>query len=135
MGGTFDVKSNEEQLQVIRTTESPLLVIAGPGAGKTKTLVDRVCHLIYDLNVSPENILIGTFTEKAAKELLSRISTVSANYRERWTAPFGRSRTYMCGRAILQGVPVRPSVRPRHSCNGTTVPPQGVTIPNADATS
>ena len=81
MGGTFDVKSNEEQLQVIRTTESPLLVIAGPGAGKTKTLVDRVCHLIYDLNVSPENILIGTFTEKAAKELLSRISTVSDNYK------------------------------------------------------
>ena len=81
MGGTFGVKSNEEQLQVIRTTESPLLVIAGPGAGKTKTLVDRVCHLIYDLNVTPENILIGTFTEKAAKELLSRISTVSANYK------------------------------------------------------
>ena len=81
MGGTFDVKSNEEQLQVIRTTESPLLVIAGPGAGKTKTLVDRVCHLIYDLDVAPENILIGTFTEKAAKELLSRISTASANYK------------------------------------------------------
>lgn len=74
------VKSNDEQLQVIRTTESPLLVIAGPGAGKTKTLVDRVCHLIYDLNVAPENILIGTFTEKAAKELLSRISFASAAY-------------------------------------------------------
>lgn len=74
------VKSNDEQQQVIETTESPLLVIAGPGAGKTKTLVDRVCHLVYDLNVAPENILVGTFTEKAAKELLSRISTVSATY-------------------------------------------------------
>lgn len=75
------VKSNDEQLEVINTTESPLLVIAGPGAGKTKTLVDRVCHLIYDLNVAPENILVGTFTEKAAKELLSRISTASAAYK------------------------------------------------------
>jgi len=73
--------SNDEQLQVIENTESPLLVIAGPGAGKTKTLVDRVCHLIYDLDVAPGNILIGTFTEKAAKELLSRISTASMAYK------------------------------------------------------
>ena len=77
---TQTVKSNDEQKQVVETTESPLLVIAGPGAGKTKTLVDRVCHLVYDLNVAPENIFVGTFTEKAAKELLSRISTVSATY-------------------------------------------------------
>ena len=81
MKKTSKEKSNDEQLQVINATESPLLVIAGPGAGKTKTLVDRVCHLIYDLNVAPENILIGTFTEKAAKELLSRISFASAGYK------------------------------------------------------
>ncbi len=81
MKKTSKEKSNDEQLQVINATESPLLVIAGPGAGKTKTLVDRVCHLIYDLNVAPENILIGTFTEKAAKELLSRISFASAEYK------------------------------------------------------
>ncbi len=74
------MKANAEQMRVVETTESPLLVIAGPGAGKTKTLVDRVCHLVYDLNVSPENILVGTFTEKAARELLSRISTASAAY-------------------------------------------------------
>lgn len=37
----------------------------------------------------------------------------------------------MCGRAILQGHPCAPAARPRSSCNGTTVPPQGVTIPNA----
>lgn len=76
------VKCNAEQKRVVETTESPLLVIAGPGAGKTKTLVDRVIHLVYDLNVPPENILVGTFTEKAAKELLSRISTASAVYAE-----------------------------------------------------
>lgn len=74
------VKCNAEQQRVVETTESPLLVIAGPGSGKTKTLVDRVIYLVYDLNVPPENILVGTFTEKAAKELLSRISTASAAY-------------------------------------------------------
>ena len=46
---------------------------------------------------------------------------------------FGRSRTYMCGRAILQGAPCAPAARPRRSCNGATAPPQGVTIPNANA--
>ncbi len=76
------VKCNAEQERVVETTKSPLLVIAGPGAGKTKTLVDRVVHLVYDLNVTPESILVGTFTEKAAKELLSRISTASVVYAE-----------------------------------------------------
>ena len=74
------VKCNAEQERVVETTEAPLLVIAGPGSGKTKTLVDRVIHLVYDLGIPPENILVGTFTEKAAKELLSRISTASTAY-------------------------------------------------------
>ena len=50
-------------------------------------------------------------------------------------AAYGRSHTYMRGRAILQGAPCAPVARPRRSCNGATAPPQGVTIPNADATS
>ncbi len=64
-----------EQQEVILTTEQPLLVIAGPGAGKTKTLVDRVMHLITEKHVPASGILLATFTEKAAKELVSRIST------------------------------------------------------------
>lgn len=70
-----DEKPNAEQQKVIDTTEVPLLVIAGPGAGKTKTLVDRVIHLIKDKKVDASNIMVATFTEKAAKELVSRIST------------------------------------------------------------
>ncbi len=66
-----------EQQSVILTTEQPLLVIAGPGAGKTKTLVDRVIHLVADLNVPASNIMVATFTEKAAKELVSRISSLA----------------------------------------------------------
>lgn len=69
--------STPEQQSVILTTEQPLLVIAGPGAGKTKTLVDRVLHLVADLNVPASSIMVATFTEKAAKELVSRISSLA----------------------------------------------------------
>ena len=67
--------STPEQQSVILTTEQPLLVIAGPGAGKTKTLVDRVLYLVIEKKIPASNILVATFTEKAAKELVSRIST------------------------------------------------------------
>lgn len=64
---------NDSQKEAILQTEGPLLVIAGPGSGKTKTLVERIVYLI--LNGTPaENIMVATFTEKAAKELITRIS-------------------------------------------------------------
>ena len=61
------------QMEAILHTEGPLLIIAGPGAGKTKTLVDRIVYLISK-GVNPEEILVATFTEKAAKELITRVS-------------------------------------------------------------
>lgn len=64
---------SESQMEAIVNTEGPLLIIAGPGAGKTKTLVDRIVHLISKGN-KPEEILVATFTEKAAKELITRVS-------------------------------------------------------------
>ena len=73
------IESTPVQKLIIQTTEQPLLVIAGPGAGKTKTLVDRVIHLIADMNIPAANIMVATFTEKAAKELVSRISTKAHN--------------------------------------------------------
>ena len=57
----------------ITSTEKPLLIIASPGSGKTYTLVERTLHLVKE-GVKPENILVATFTEKAAKELVTRIS-------------------------------------------------------------
>mgnify|MGYP003315274405 CR=1 FL=1 len=60
--------------EIIEHVDGPLLVIAGPGAGKTKAIVERVVHLIGTCRIAPENILVSTFTEKAAKELLTRIS-------------------------------------------------------------
>ena len=67
-------QANAEQIKAIQHTEGPVLIIAGPGTGKTFTLVKRVVYLISEKKVSPENILIATFTEKAAKELVTRIS-------------------------------------------------------------
>lgn len=57
----------------ITTVNSPLLIIAGPGAGKTWTLVERVVHLVKQ-GVAAENLMVATFTEKAAKELITRVS-------------------------------------------------------------
>lgn len=65
---------NSQQLKVVQTVDGPVLVIAGPGAGKTTTLVERVFYIIKNRPVAPENLLVATFTEKAAAELKTRIS-------------------------------------------------------------
>lgn len=65
---------NINQREIVNYTEGPLLIIAGPGSGKTFTLVERVIHLLVDKQVSPDKIFISTFTEKASKELITRIS-------------------------------------------------------------
>lgn len=67
--------ANPEQLEAIKTTEGPLLIIAGPGSGKTFTLVERVVYLITQRNVAPESLFVVTFTDKAASELTTRISS------------------------------------------------------------
>lgn len=66
-------RNNINQQLAIDTTEGPVLIIAGPGAGKTRTLVERTVNLIQK-GTKPEEILVATFTEKAAKELVTRIS-------------------------------------------------------------
>ena len=66
--------ANEVQRSAISTTDGPLLIIAGPGTGKTYTLVKRIVYLITEKDVLPEEIMIATFTEKAAKELITRIT-------------------------------------------------------------
>ena len=66
--------ANDDQKRAINTTEGPVLVIAGPGTGKTFTIVKRLAYLIVEKNVKPSEIMVVTFTEKAAKELVTRIS-------------------------------------------------------------
>ena len=67
---------NPAQLEAVTTLQGPLLVIAGAGSGKTRTLVYRVARLV-ETNVPPESILLLTFTRKAAQEMLDRASQLS----------------------------------------------------------
>jgi DNA helicase-2/ATP-dependent DNA helicase PcrA len=67
----FSAELNPEQLAAATHGEGPLLIIAGAGTGKTRTLIYRVAHLI-DRGISPERILLLTFTRRAAQEMLSR---------------------------------------------------------------
>ena len=71
---------NESQRKAVLTTEGPVLIIAGPGTGKTFTLVKRIAYLVVEKQVLPESIMVVTFTEKAAKELLTRISNEFVKY-------------------------------------------------------
>ena len=64
---------NERQREAVLYNDGPLLIIAGAGAGKTKTLTTKIAYLIEKENVAPENILAITFTNKAAKEMKDRL--------------------------------------------------------------
>lgn len=65
---------NQSQKEAIEQTEGPVLIIAGPGSGKTFTLIERIIKLIKEKDLLPESMLVVTFTEKAARELETRIS-------------------------------------------------------------
>ena len=69
---------NQAQYEAATTVEGPLLIIAGAGTGKTRTLVYRVAHLI-DIGVDPRSILLLTFTRRAAEEMLRRASVLIDN--------------------------------------------------------
>ncbi len=64
---------NDKQKEAVLYNEGPLLIIAGAGAGKTKTLTTKIAYLIEECHVSPYNILAITFTNKAAKEMKERL--------------------------------------------------------------
>ena len=80
---------NPEQLEAITLPHQSALVLAGAGSGKTRVLTTRIAHLIQSGQVSPHGILAVTFTNKAAKEMLTRISAMlPINIRGMWVGTF-----------------------------------------------
>ena len=74
----MDINLNRAQQEAVDTLHGPVLIMAGAGSGKTKTLINRIDNLIRH-GVKPETILAITFTNKAARELKSRLSLDAAN--------------------------------------------------------
>ncbi|USL27987.1 ATP-dependent helicase [Priestia megaterium] len=67
-------RATNAQKEAITSVNGPVLISAGPGTGKTFTLVQRIIYMIEELGIDPNHIFVATFTNKAAKELLTRIS-------------------------------------------------------------
>ena len=67
---------NEAQIQAVTHLEGPLLIVAGAGSGKTKVLTSRIAHIIKEKKAYPNQILAVTFTNKAAKEMQTRVSSI-----------------------------------------------------------
>ncbi len=91
---------NEQQIAVVEAGGGPILVIAGAGSGKTRTLTWRVARLVH-AGVPPESVLLLTFTNKAAREMLRRVEEVAhVDARRIEGAPSTTSPTRSCASTV-----------------------------------
>jgi DNA helicase-2/ATP-dependent DNA helicase PcrA len=94
---------NPEQRRAVETTDGPLLIQAGAGSGKTKTLTHRIAYLIATNRATPYNILAVTFTNKAAKEMRARVALLlGENPDNRGFMPFMGTFHSICVRILRQ---------------------------------
>ncbi len=94
---------NPEQRRAVETTEGPLLIQAGAGSGKTKTLTHRIAHIIASHKATPFNILAVTFTNKAAKEMRGRVADLlGQDANNRGFMPFMGTFHGICVRILRQ---------------------------------
>ena len=92
---------NERQVEAVKTTRGPLLVLAGAGSGKTKVLTSRIAYLVQN-GVKPREILAVTFTNKAAKEMRERLGNILGEntVKYMWVGTFHS----ICGRILRQDI-------------------------------
>lgn len=93
----FKRELNPEQHAAVTSKPGPALVLAGAGSGKTRTLTYRVAYLIEELRVHPDAILLLTFTNKAAREMLERVEALNALRRR---PQFSGTFHSICGRLL-----------------------------------
>lgn len=93
---------NAEQREAVTHTGSPLLVLAGAGSGKTRTLIHRVAWLIREQGIAPWQIMAVTFTNKAAGEMRERLEALLPDSESPWVATFHAS----CVRILRQEIEV-----------------------------
>lgn len=94
---------NSEQRRAVESTEGPLLILAGAGSGKTKTLTHRIAYLIAQHKATPHNILAVTFTNKAAREMRERVAQlVGQSADNRSFMPFMGTFHSICVRLLRQ---------------------------------
>jgi DNA helicase-2/ATP-dependent DNA helicase PcrA len=84
----YQADLNSQQYEVVTAGDGPILVVAGAGSGKTRTLTYRVAHLL-DRGIPPAGIVLCTFTNKASREMLARVEhLVESNVRQVWGGTF-----------------------------------------------
>ena len=98
---------NPEQLEAVTLPARPALILAGAGSGKTRVLTTRIAWLLQTGQVSPAGVMAVTFTNKAAKEMLTRLSAMlPVNVRGMWIGTFhGLCNRFLRAHWKLAGLP------------------------------